>query len=95
MHERSTEISAGEDAQLHTIFSGKVCSVIIKAKEYDARDDITEPDSGSNCSNEKDAAVLEDDEDDPVVEKLTFFMNLLSEDAQIRRNTVASLWVAK
>ena len=65
------------------ISSEKVCFIIIKAKEYDAKDEITEPDPGSNPSDDKDAAVLEDHEGDPVVEELTSLIDSLSEDEQI------------
>ena len=55
-----TEISTGEDAATLTISPEKVCFIIIKAKEFDAKDEVTEPDSGSNPSDDKDIAVLED-----------------------------------
>jgi hypothetical protein len=93
MQKRSTqtEIPAGEDTQLLTISPEKVCFIIIKAKEYDAKDEVTEPDPGSNPSDDKGAAVLEDHEDDPVVEELTSFINSLSEDEQIDLVTLAWL----
>ncbi|HEY6860261.1 MAG TPA: DUF3775 domain-containing protein [Pseudolabrys sp.] len=74
-----------------TISPEKVCFVIIKAREFDAKDAITEPDPGSNPSDDKDAAVLEDHGDDPVVEELTSFINSLSEDEQIDLVTLAWL----
>ncbi len=46
-----------------------VCFVIFNAKEYDAKDEVTEPDPGSNPSDDKDVAVLEEHEDDPVIEE--------------------------
>ena len=45
----------------------KVCFIIIKAREFDVKDDVTEPDPGSNPSDDNDVSVLEDHEDDPVV----------------------------
>ena len=54
-----------------TISPEKVCFIIIKAREFDAKDEVTEPDPGSNPSDDRDAAVLEDHADDPVVEELT------------------------
>ena len=73
MQEKSaqTESPADDDAQMLTISPEKVCFVIIKAKEYDAKDEVTELDPGSNPSDDKDISVLEDHEDDPVVEELT------------------------
>jgi hypothetical protein len=85
-----TEGPPAEEAQL-TISPEKVCFVIIKAKEYDAKDEVTEPDPGSNPSDDKDVAVLEEHEDDPVVEELTSFINSLSEDEQIDLVTLAWL----
>ena len=78
-----SEIPAGENEPTLTISPEKVCFIIIKANEFDAKDEVTEPDPGSNLSDDKDAAVLEDHEDDPVVEELTSFINCLSEDEQI------------
>jgi hypothetical protein len=88
-----TEISTGEDAVTLTISPEKVCFIIIKAKEFDAKDEVTEPDSGSNPSDDKDVAVLEDHADDPVVEELTSLINSLSEDEQI--DLVALTWLGR
>ena len=76
-----------------TISPEKVCFIIIKAREFDAKDEVTEPDPGSNPSDDKDAAVLEEHEDDPVVEELTSLINSLSEDEQI--DLVALAWLGR
>ena len=76
-----------------TISPEKVCFVIIKAREYDAKDEVTEVDPGSNPSDDKDISVLENHEDDPVVEELTSFINSLSEDEQI--DLVALAWLGR
>ncbi len=86
-----TESPADDDAPMLTISVEKVCFVVIKAKEYDAKDEVTEVDPGSNPSDDKDISVLEDHEDDPVVEELTSFINSLSEDEQIDLVTLAWL----
>jgi hypothetical protein len=88
-----TEISADEDAATLTISPEKVCFIIIKAREFDAKDEVTEPDPGSNPSDDKDFAVLEDHADDPVVEELTAFINSLSEDEQV--DLVALVWLGR
>jgi hypothetical protein len=80
-------------ADVLTISPEKVCFVIIKAKEYDAKDEVTEADPGSNPSDDKDISVLEDHEDDPVVEELTSFINSLSEDEQI--DLVTLVWLGR
>ena len=96
MRERSSEPdlpAEGEDAPTLTISPEKVCFVIIKAKEFDAKDEVTEPDPGSNPSDDKDTAILEDHEDDPVLEELTSFIDSLSEDEQI--DLVALAWLGR
>ena len=90
---RRAELPAGTDTAPLTISPEKVCFFIIKAKEFDAKDLVTEPDPGSNPSDDKDAAVLEDHDDDPVVEELTSFINGLSEDEQI--DLVALVWLGR
>ena len=85
-----TEIAA-EDETILTISPEKVCFVIIKTKEFDAKDEVSEPDPGSNPTDDRDAAVLEDHEDDPVVEELTSLINSLSEDEQVDLVTLAWL----
>jgi hypothetical protein len=81
------------DAATLTISPEKVCFIIIKAREFDAKEEANEPDPGSNPSDDKEAAVLEDREDDPVVEELTSLINSLSEDEQI--DLVALAWLGR
>lgn len=76
-----------------TISPEKVCFIIIKAREFDAKEEVNEPDPGSNPSDDKEAAVLEDREDDPVVEEITSLINSLSEDEQI--DLVALAWLGR
>jgi hypothetical protein len=87
------EDPAGGPADTLTISPEKVCFIIIKAKEFDAKDEVTKPDPGSNPSDDKEAAVLEDHEDDPVLEELTSLINSLSEDEQI--DLVALAWLGR
>ena len=74
-----------------TISPEKVCFIIIKAREFDAKEEVNEPDPGSNPSDDKEASVLEDQEDDPVVEELTSLINSLSVDEQVDLVTLAWL----
>jgi Protein of unknown function (DUF3775) len=71
----------------------KVCFVVIKAREFDVKDAVTEPDPGSNPSDDQMAAVLEDHADDPVVEELSSFIGAMSEDEQI--DLVAIAWLGR
>ena len=69
----------------------KVCFLIVKAREFDAKDVVTDPDEGSNPSDDNMIAVLENHGDDPVEEELTSFISDLSEDEQIDLVTLAWL----
>jgi hypothetical protein len=53
-----TEAAAGENAETLTISSEKVCFIIVKAREFDAKDAVTEPDPASNPTDDKETAVL-------------------------------------
>ena len=86
-----TKMSEGDDVVDLAISPEKVCFIIIKAKEFDAKDAVTEPDPGSNPSDDMAAAVLEDHEDDPVLEELTSLINALSEDEQVDLVTLMRL----
>ena len=88
---QKTEAPSVDNDSPLTISPEKVCFVIIKAREFDVKDAVTDPDPGSNPSDDNDAAVLEDHRDDPVVEELTSFINSLSEDEQIDLVTLAWL----
>lgn len=88
-----TELPAGETAEPLTISSEKVCFIIVKAREFDVKDAVTDPDPASNPTDDREAAVLEDHEDDPVLEEITSLINSLSEDEQI--DLVALLWLGR
>lgn len=87
----STETS--EDDGPLTISPEKVCFLIIKAREFDAKDIVTEPDAASNPSDDRDVAVLEDHGNDPVVQEIVSLINSLSEDEQI--DLVALTWLGR
>ena len=95
MVRKSEQIESAEAAEAVplTISPEKVCFVIIKAREFDAKDAVSEPDPGSNPSDDLETAVLEDHEDDPVVEELTSLIDSLSEDEQI--DLVALAWLGR
>jgi hypothetical protein len=88
---RETQIS-DEPVELQ-ISPEKVCFIIAKAREFDAKDAVTEPDPGSNASDDMMAAILEDHADDPVLEELTSLINDMSEDEQI--DLVALAWLGR
>ncbi len=87
----NAQADAGTDVL--TISPEQVFFIIVKAREFDAKDAVSEPDPGSNPSDDNDVAVLEDHEDDPVVAELTSFINAMSEDEQI--DLVALAWLGR
>lgn len=76
-----------------TISPEKVFFVIVKAREFDAKDVVTDPSPGSNASDDNERAILEDHSSDPVVEELTSFINSLSEDERV--DLVALAWLGR
>lgn len=71
----------------------KVCFLIVKAREFDAKVDVVVPDVGSNPSDENMREVLEDFADDPVVEEITALVDSLNADEQT--NLVALTWLGR
>lgn len=71
----------------------KVCYLVIKAREYDAKDAVTEPDPASNASDDMMVSVLEDQPDDPVESELESLISDLNEDEQI--DLVALSWLGR
>jgi hypothetical protein len=71
----------------------KVCYVVVKAREFDVKDVVTEPDVASNASDDAMVSVLEDHRDDPTQQELRSFINALSEDEQI--DLVALTWLGR
>ncbi|MGD9879730.1 MAG: DUF3775 domain-containing protein [Reyranella sp.] len=87
------DIGAAVPPPALTISPEKVCFIIVKAREFDAKDPATEPDPGSNPSDDKGVAVLEEHADDPVEEELTSSIEALSQDEQI--DLVALAWLGR
>lgn len=75
------------------ISSENVCFIIVKAREFDVKDSVSEPNPGSNPTDDGDVVVLEDHADDPVLQELTSFIDVLSEDEQI--DLVALTWLGR
>ena len=76
-----------------TISSDSVCFIIVKAREFDAQDVVTDPDSGSNAADDGAASVLEAHSDDLTQKELVAFINALSEEEQT--DLVALLWLGR
>jgi len=82
-----------EDTQPLSLLPEQVRFVVIKAKEFDVKEAVSDPDSGSNAADDGMTDVLEDTIDDPVVDELTAFINAMSEDQQI--DLVALAWLGR
>ncbi|WP_020175793.1 DUF3775 domain-containing protein [Methyloferula stellata] len=67
--------------------------IIIKAREFDVKEGVTEPDPGSNPTDDGQGAVLEDHGDDPVRAELVGFIHAMNEDE--RADLVALAWLGR
>jgi hypothetical protein len=66
-----------------SISTDQVRFLIEKAREYDAKEDATDLDSGSNGADDNMIDVLEDNGDDPVAQEISGFIAALTEEEQI------------
>ena len=71
----------------------KVCHVIVKARQFDAKEAPADEDSGSNPADDGMTDVLEDLPDDPTYRELTAFIRSLDEDEQAW--LVALAWIGR
>jgi hypothetical protein len=87
------DIPEDGDADVLTISPEKVFFVIVKAREFDAKDPVTDPNDGSNPTDDGEIAVLEDHRDDPTVQEIIAFINAMSVDEQV--DLVALAWIGR
>ena len=71
----------------------KLSFFIAKAQEFDVKDGVSDPDSGSNATDDGMIDVLENQGDDPTFQEMTTFINALNEDEQI--DLVALTWLGR
>ena len=73
----------------------KVCHIILKARAFDAKEGVSDPDSGSNAVDDGMTDVLEDLPDDVDATRLELleFIRALDEDEQL--DLVALAWVGR
>jgi len=76
-----------------TISPEKVAFVIERAREFDAKEAASDPDSGSNATDDDMIDVLEDNGEDPVVRELSGFIGTCNEDEQV--DLVALMWLGR
>ena len=76
-----------------SISSKKVCYIISKARQFEAKDVVADPESGSNPADDRMVDILEDQGDDPVYEELMAFIGALDEDEQV--DLIALTWLGR
>lgn len=67
----------------------KLCFIIAKAREFDAKDELTDPGDSSNPTDDGMRSVLEDHGDDPVVQEIAAVIHSMSIDEQVDLVTLA------
>jgi hypothetical protein len=75
------------------IATDKVAFIVEKAREFDVKEGDSDPDEGSNATDDGDADVLEDNGEDPVEEELISFINDLNNDE--KAELVALAWIGR
>lgn len=86
------EPESGSPAEMD-IAPEKVCFVVVKSREFQAKVDVVEADPGSNPSDEGFREILEDYRDDPTYEELKEFLSSLNEDEIA--NLLALAWMGR
>ncbi len=71
----------------------KVCFIIVKAREFDAKVDPVEPDPGSNPSDDQERGILEDYANDSTLEELRGAIDTLDDDELI--DLIALAWIGR
>lgn len=71
----------------------KVCYIIVKAREFDAKVEPSEPDPGENPADHDERIVLEDYADDATLQELRDAIDGLNEDEAI--DLVALAWLGR
>lgn len=71
----------------------KVCELILRAREYDVKEGVTDPDSGSNAIDDGSTDVLTSAPDDSTEEQIREFILGLNDDE--RHDLVAILWIGR
>jgi Protein of unknown function (DUF3775) len=71
----------------------KVAAILVKARQVDVKDVVTDPDSGSNASDDAMISVLEDHPSDPAWTELDAMIRALNEDEQV--DLVAMAWLGR
>ena len=76
-----------------TISPEKAFFIIVKAREFDEQVAPTDPDSGSNPSDDREIDVLEEQADNPVLQELQAALGVLNVDEQL--DLLALTWLGR
>jgi hypothetical protein len=71
----------------------KICFIILKAREFDAKVAPALPNEGPSPADDQERAILEDQEDDSTLQELRDAINGLNEDETI--DLIAVAWVGR
>jgi len=75
------------------ISAEKVCYIIVKAREFDAKVPPVDPDPGSNPADDGEREILEDYADDPTLLELRSAIDDLNEDEVV--DLIALAWLGR
>ena len=85
--------SAAQTSPELSISPDKVCFIVVEARDFDAKDVVTDPNDSSNATDDAMLSVLEDHKDDPVVQEISAAIFGMPEDEQI--DLVALAWLGR
>jgi uncharacterized protein DUF3775 len=92
-YENPMQNDAVDDAPDLSIPTDELCFIIEKAREFDVKDEVTDPGDSLNPSDDAMIAVLEDHKDDPVVQEIVSVVHDMSVDEQI--DLVTLVWLGR
>jgi hypothetical protein len=75
------------------INTDKVCFLIVKAREFDVKTGVEDPDPDNKSSDSGSEEDLRDYSEDPTLQEIKMFVDDLNEDEQI--DLVALMWVGR
>jgi hypothetical protein len=67
--------------------------ILLKAREFDAKEEPADPDEGSNPTDDKSIDILEFNADDAVVQELRSAIEALNEDERL--DLIALIWIGR
>lgn len=82
-----------ENANVLTVSPERVFFIIVKAREFDEKVASTDPDSGSNPSDDKGVDILEDFADDATLQELQEALAHLNDDSLL--DAIALMWLGR